>query len=70
VGLADYRRDGDVVILPHTEIDAARRGQGLGDVLVRGVLDHVRATGAKVVPACWFVADYVERHPEDADLLA
>jgi predicted GNAT family acetyltransferase len=30
----------------------------------------VRAKGRKIVPACSFVADYVERHPEVGDLVA
>jgi predicted GNAT family acetyltransferase len=70
LGIADYREHDGVVVLPHTVIDAAHRGQGLGDVLVEGVLADIRAEGAKVVPACWFVADYVERHVEAADLVA
>lgn len=70
VGIADYRERDGTLVMPHTEIASDRRGQGLGDVLVQGALDDVRARGQKVVPACWFVRDYVERHPETADLLA
>ena len=70
VGIADYRRTGDRVVLPHTQIDDDRRGQGLGAVLVRGVLDDVRAQGATVVPACWYVAEFLGEHPEYADLVA
>ena len=70
VGIADYREQDGALVFPHTEIDSAHRGQGLGDVLVQGALDDVRARGQKVVPACWFVREYVERHPELADLVA
>jgi predicted GNAT family acetyltransferase len=70
LGIAEYRVQGDFVLLPHTVIDSARRGQGLGDVLVEHVMSDVRSQGKKVVPLCWFVADYVERHEEDADLVA
>ena len=69
VGVADYRDRGDVLVFHHTEIDPARRGQGLGDILLRGALDDVRARGRQIVPTCWFVADFVDRHPDDADLL-
>ena len=48
----------------------ALSGQGVGSKLVRGVLDALRAEGAKVVPRCEFVAAFVERHPEYRDLLA
>ncbi|MEY2397406.1 MAG: uncharacterized protein QOJ00_580 [Actinomycetota bacterium] len=68
VGIADYRVDGDTLVFPHTEIDPGRRGQGLGDELVRGALDDVRRRGAKVRPQCWFVRDFIDENPEYADL--
>ena len=70
VGVADFEEAGDAVVIPHTEIAPARRGRGLGAILVRGVLDDLRSREAKVVPACWYVRDYIDQHPEDADLLA
>lgn len=70
VGIADVVDAGDHLVLPHTEIDPSRQGQGLGAVLVRGVLDDVRRRGRTVVPACWYVREFIERHPDDADLLA
>lgn len=70
VGIADYRIDGDRIVFPHTEIDADRRGQGLGAVLVRGALDDVRGSGRQVVPTCWFVRQFIDAHDEYADLAA
>jgi predicted GNAT family acetyltransferase len=70
VGVADFVERDSVMVLPHTEIDPARRGRGLGDVLVGGVLDDARARNMRVVPSCWFVREYIDRHPDDADLLA
>ena len=55
---------------PHTEIVPARRNQGFGHQLVKGALDDVRRKGAKVVPYCWFVAEFIEENPEYADLRA
>jgi predicted GNAT family acetyltransferase len=69
-GIADFRLDEERVVLPHTEIDAHRRGQGLGAILVKGVLDDVRHAGRTVVPACWYVGQYIDEHPEERDLLA
>ncbi len=68
VGVADYRIDGDVIVFPHTEISPERRGHGLGDVLVAGALDDVRGTGRRVVARCWFVAEFLDRHPDYAGL--
>ena len=70
IGISDYQVDGDVVVFPHTVIDAARRGQGLGAVLVQGALDDVRPSGRKVVPACWYVAEFLATHPDYAEMRA
>lgn len=70
VGVADYRLQGDVLVVPHTEIAGHLQGRGLGAVLVQGMLDDVRANGRKVVPRCWYVAQHMRDHPETADLLA
>ena len=69
-GVADFVVNGDVVVLPHTEIDRRRRGQGLGAVLVQAALDDIRTQGRTVVPTCWYVREYIELHPDEADLLA
>ena len=70
LGVADYRPKGEVLAFPHTEIVPSRRHQGLGAQLVQGALDDVRRKGAKVVPYCWFVAQFIDEHPEYADLRA
>ena len=70
VGIADYHERGDVLVFPHTEIDPSRRGQGLGEILVRGALDDLKGTGRTIVPSCWFVRDFVDANPDYRDLLA
>ena len=70
LGVADYRPMGETLAFPHTEIVPSRRNQGLGERLVQEVLDDVRRKGAKVVPYCWFVAEFIEEHPEYDDLKA
>jgi uncharacterized protein len=70
VGFADYRADGDIVVFPHTVIEPSMRNQGLGAELVRGALDDVRDRGGSVVARCWYVAEFINQHPEYADLLA
>ena len=68
VGIADFVIADDVMVLPHTVIDPDRRGQGLGDLLVAGVLADARARGNAVDPRCWFVREYLDRHPEAAEV--
>jgi predicted GNAT family acetyltransferase len=69
-GLIRYTREDDVVTMVHTEIEPAFEGEGFGSALVSGALDDVRARGKRVRPLCPFVAAYVKRHPEYADLVA
>ncbi len=68
-GFAEYERREGRVIFPHTVVDDAFEGQGVGSTLARAVLDDARARGEKVVPLCPFIAGYIERHDEYADLV-
>jgi uncharacterized protein len=63
-----YHHHGDRITFIHTEVDEAYEGHGLGGRLAKAVLDEARARGWKVVPRCPFIAGYIERHPEYADL--
>jgi predicted GNAT family acetyltransferase len=69
-GLAVVRLERDAVVFTHTEIEPAFEGKGIGSVLVKGALDDVRAQDKRVVPLCPFVAGYIDRHPQHADLLS
>lgn len=64
-----YRIREGRLIIDHTGVPEAIGGQGVAGELVRAALDHARAAGLKVVPACSYSADYVRRHPEYADLV-
>jgi predicted GNAT family acetyltransferase len=56
-------------IFVHTEIDPSHEGEGLGSTLVRAALDTVRREGERVVPLCPFVAGWIDKHPDYADLV-
>jgi predicted GNAT family acetyltransferase len=68
-GFIDYRDRGAVRELVHTEVKPEHEGRGLGQQLARFALDDARRQGRKVVPACSFIAAYVKRHPDTADLV-
>ena len=70
VAVAEYRPDGDRLVMHHTYTDPDHRDQGIAARLVEDALDDVRRRSLRVVPACWFVAEFVETHPEYADLVA
>ncbi|HEX8304102.1 MAG TPA: GNAT family N-acetyltransferase [Jatrophihabitans sp.] len=70
VGLADFYRRGNTVLIPHTETSPEFGGRGLASRLVRYCLDDIRDQQLRVDPACPFVAAYIRKHPEYADLVA
>ena len=53
----------------HTVIDPDYEGHGAGSALVRNALEDVRAKGMSVIARCPFVAEYIARHDEYAELL-
>jgi predicted GNAT family acetyltransferase len=66
---AVYERRGGAVVFTHTEVPAKLEGRGLASRLIKAALADARHSGLKVLPLCTFVADYIERHPEEQDLL-
>jgi predicted GNAT family acetyltransferase len=66
-----YRPSGpDTLDLQHTVVPEPARGAGVGEALVRAAMEHARAHHQHVIPSCPFVADWLEEHPEAADLVA
>lgn len=70
VGFLDYRLREDHITMVHTEVDPAHGGHGYAAMLARGALDDARERGLAVVASCPYVASYVRKHPEYADLVA
>jgi uncharacterized protein len=68
-GFADFRMRGDRQVFVHTEIDPELRGRDLAATLVREALDDARTNRYRVVPRCPYVAEFIEEHPEYADLV-
>ena len=66
IAILTYRRKPDALVLLHTDVPAELEGHGLGGKLARAGLEFAREQGLKVVPACPFVKEYVQRHPEIA----
>jgi uncharacterized protein len=69
IAFANYRLAGDRVIITHTETPPALRGRGIASELVKGALGLIRADGLKVVAGCSFVVEYLDQHPDEADLV-
>lgn len=68
LGYAAYQKTDQLIVFTHTEVDRSVEGQGIGGLLVRGALDHVRTLGLPVLPICPFVQGWMARHPDYIDL--
>lgn len=64
-----YQRVGEKIIFTHTGVPPALEGRGVGGALARAGLEYARAEELVVRPLCPFVAAYIARHPEYADLV-
>ncbi|MFF2327185.1 MULTISPECIES: GNAT family N-acetyltransferase [unclassified Streptomyces] len=67
-GLTAYRDRDEQRVFYHTEIDDAFAGQGLASTLVQQALNDVRASGKRIVPVCPYVAKFLKKHEEFADI--
>lgn len=65
-----YRRQGNLLLVTHTEVPPRLEGRGIAAALVKAALDWARAEGLRVRPLCSYVAAYMRRHPQTQDLLA
>jgi uncharacterized protein len=69
VAVLEYSQRGDIITFTHTGVPAELEGRGIGSQLARAGLEYARENSLKVVPRCWFVAGYIERHPEYQSLI-
>lgn len=58
-----------LIIIDHTAVPDAFRGQGIGVKLVTRAVEDARAAGKKIMPLCPFANAQFRRHPEWADVL-
>ena len=67
---ADYRREGDRLVIPYVFAPPELRGSGAAGRVMEGVVDAARAEGRKITPLCGYAAAWLRRHREHADLVA
>lgn len=69
IAYLEYTIAGNILGLIHTEVPKELRNRGLASELTMNALQFARDNGMKVDVVCPLVAGYLERHPNDADLL-
>lgn len=69
VAVLEYARGADRITLIHTGVPEALEGHGIAGRLAKTALDEARVQGLAVIPRCRYVAAYIRRHPEYAELV-
>jgi predicted GNAT family acetyltransferase len=69
LAVLEYHLAGGRMVFTHTGVPDEVGGQGIGSLLARAGLEYARARSLTVVPLCWFIAGYIQRHPEYQDLV-
>ncbi len=67
---AEYVIDGDIITFTHTIVPPALEGRGIASRLILHALTAARDRRLRVIAQCPFVAAYIRKHPEWAELLA
>ena len=69
LAIADYKLEGERIIFTHTFVPPELRGRGIAEKLVRVALELARTERRVVVPACSYVAAFIQRNAEFQALL-
>ncbi|SDD66506.1 hypothetical protein SAMN05216174_11562 [Actinokineospora iranica] len=67
-GFAEYIRSANLVVYPHTVVEPAFEGRGVGGALARAALEDAKGRGLPVLAICPFIAAWMRKHPEFLDL--
>ena len=66
-----YFRSGDnQITVDHTEVDEKLRGKGVGEDLVKHVVEYARENGLKIKATCPYAKKVIESTPEYQDIAA
>ena len=64
------RGSAKLIIIDHTGVPPALRGQGIGERLVARAVADARSEGFKIVPLCTFTAAQFRRNGDFRDVLS
>lgn len=69
LALIEYKVEGKIMTLIHTNVPKKLEGRGLGSKIANFALEYAKNNGLKVIPQCPFVRSYIERHNEHQELV-
>ncbi|MCK7525352.1 MAG: N-acetyltransferase [Ignavibacteriales bacterium] len=59
-----YAEDKNTIDLYSTYTPPKLRGQGLAEKVVLAAFKYAKEKNLKVIPSCWYVRKFIEKHPE------
>ena len=69
LSFADYRTDGEVLVIPYVETDPAYRGHGFSAHLLDHVVADALRRGLRIRPICSYAASVLRARPDAGDVL-
>ena len=70
VAVLDYVKRGGAISFTHTFTSPRLRGNGHAAEVVTFAVDDVEQnTDLRILPMCWYVAEWFDQHPDRAHLL-
>jgi hypothetical protein len=64
----DYMENGDTIVMMHVGVSPEHRGQGVAGKLTEAALEYAREKSLRVIPTCPYIAAYIRRNPQYAEL--
>jgi predicted GNAT family acetyltransferase len=68
--IIDYRINGNAISFTRTFTIPQRRGQGLAAEITEFAVNDEQGSTRRIIPMCWYVGEWFDKHPERADLLS
>ncbi len=62
LAIADYRLEGNNLVITHVETPPQLRGQGVAAKVMAGVVEDAKTRGLTIVPVCSYAVAYMKRH--------
>jgi len=69
MAVVTYNLTGENLMITETLVPEALEGRGIASRLARHVVDDARARGLKILPVCPFFSAWLQKHPDEADVV-
>ncbi len=64
----DYIENGNTIVMTHVGVHPEHRGGGVAGKITQAALEYAKEKSLRVIPMCSYVASYIRRNPQYAQL--